>query len=169
MLPFPSWAAMIDVVSAALVLSYAVAPVTTAALRRNAAGMARPFRVRGFGVIGPLAFAIAALIVYWSGWSTLSWLLGSQIVLYAVYVAYRAGRGEDRADLARDVRASLWLIGFCAFMMIVSALGGFGGSGVIGSPWDSLLAALVALLIYVWGARTGLPAAQLRLGTSDSD
>jgi amino acid transporter len=169
MLPFPSWAAMIDVVSAALVLSYAVAPVTTAALRRNAPGMARPFRVRGFGVLGPLSFVVAALIVYWSGWNTLSWLLGSQIVLYAVYVAYRAGRGEDRADLARDVRASSWLIGFYALMMVVSALGSFGGHGVVGSPWDSLLAMLVAVLMYTWGARTGLPAARLRLGTNDSD
>ncbi len=169
MLPFPSWAAMIDVVSAALVLSYAVAPVTTAALRRNAPGLARPFRVRGFGVLGRLSFVVAALIVYWSGWSTLSWLLGSQIVLYGVYVAYRAGRGESRADLARDVHASSWLIGFYALMMAVSALGSFGGHDVIGSPWDSLLAALVAVLIYTWGARTGLPAAHLGLDTSDAD
>lgn len=35
-LPFPSWEALINVVSAALVLSYAVAPVSVAALRRNA-------------------------------------------------------------------------------------------------------------------------------------
>jgi amino acid transporter len=169
MLPFPSWAAMIDVVSAALVLSYAVAPITTAALRRNAPGMARPFRVRGFGVIGPLSFLVAALIVYWSGWRTLSWLLGLQIVLYAAYVAYRALRGEGRADLARDVRTSLWLIGFYALTMVVSRLGSFGGIGVIGSPWDSLLAGCVALLVYAWGTRTGLPAACLRLGTDDSD
>lgn len=169
MLPFPSWAAMIEVVSAALVLSYAVAPITTAALRRNAPGMARPFRVKGFGVIGPLSFVVAALIVYWSGWKTLSWLLGLQIALYAVYVAYRALRGEGRADLARDVRASLWLIGFYALMMIVSALGGFGGSGTIGSPWDSLLAAAIALLVYIWGARTGLPATCIRLGTNDAE
>ena len=41
-LPFPSWEALINVVSAALVLSYAVAPVSVAALRRNAPDMPRP-------------------------------------------------------------------------------------------------------------------------------
>ena len=59
-LPFPSWEALINVVSAALVLSYAVAPVSVAALRRSAPDMARPFRVKGMGVLGPLSFIIAA-------------------------------------------------------------------------------------------------------------
>ena len=161
MLPFPSWSAMIDVVSAALVLSYAVAPITAAALRRNAPGLPRPFRVRGFAVIGPLAFVIAALIVYWSGWGTLSWLLGLQIVLYVAYVAYRACRPANRAALARDLRASLWLIGFYAAMIAVSRSGTFGGSGLVPAPWDSVLAAALALLVYGWGAGTGLAAPEL--------
>ncbi|HKT41924.1 MAG TPA: APC family permease [Rhodanobacteraceae bacterium] len=164
MLPFPSWSAMISVVSAALVLSYAVAPVTTAALRRTQPGMPRPFRVRGFALLGPLSFIIAALIVYWSGWGTLSWLLGLQIVLYAAYVAWVARDRSRRAELAQAVRASLWLVGFYALMMIVSRFGTFGGVGTIGSPWDSVLAAVLALLVYAWGARTGLPSPGIVVG-----
>src|ERR1700751_5431737 len=38
--------AVISVVSAALVLSYAVAPVSVAALRKNSPDMTRPFRVK---------------------------------------------------------------------------------------------------------------------------
>jgi amino acid transporter len=52
-LPFPSWETLIGVVSAALVLSYAVAPVTVAALRRSApqcaglaAAVSRPWPCR---------------------------------------------------------------------------------------------------------------------------
>jgi amino acid transporter len=157
MLPFPSWSAMINVVSAALVLSYAVAPITTAALRRNAPDLPRPFRVHVFTVIGPLSFVIAALIVYWSGWKTVSWLLGVQIVLYVVYVPYRAWRSEDPDTVARDVRASLWLIVFYWLMIALSWLGTFGGKGIVDSPWDSVLAAAVALGIYAWGARSGVP------------
>jgi len=157
MLPFPSWSAMINVVSAALVLSYAVAPITTAALRRTAPGLPRPFRVRGFAVLGPLSFVIAALIVFWSGWKTVSWLLGVQIVLYVLYVPYRAWRTAERGALAQDVRASLWLVGFYWLMIGVSWLGTFGGKGLVGAPWDSVLVAGVALGVYAWGARTGLP------------
>ncbi|HET6907444.1 MAG TPA: APC family permease [Rhodanobacteraceae bacterium] len=157
MLPFPSWSAMIDVVSAALVMSYAVAPITAASLRRTAPGLHRPFRVRGFAVIGPLSFAIAALIVFWSGWKTVSWLLGVQIVLYVLYVPWRARRGVDRGELAHHVRASLWLVGFYWLMIGLSWLGTFGGKGIVASPWDSVLVAAVALAVYAWGARSGLP------------
>lgn len=169
MLPFPSWSAMIKVVSAALVLSYAVAPVTVAALRRSAPGMPRPFRVRGFGVLGPLSFVVAALIVYWSGWSVLGWLLGLQVVLFALYVAYQVWRRMDRDALARDVRCSLWLIGFYVLMIAASWLGSFGGRSIVGSPWDSLLVAAIALVAYYWGERTGLPASQVALETVDGD
>ena len=169
MLPFPSWSAMIKVVSAALVLSYAVAPVTVAALRRSAPDMPRPFRVRGFGVLGPLSFVVAALIVYWSGWSVLCWLLRLQVVLFASYVAYQAWRRVGRDVLARDVRCSAWLIGFYLLMIVASWLGSFGGRALIAGPWDSLLAAAVALAACYWGERTGLPAAQVVLDVEGGD
>ena len=88
-MPFPSWDKLISVVSAALVLSYALAPVTVGALRRNAPELERPFYVKGFTVLGPLAFVIASFIVYWSGWNVISWLLGAQIVLFALYVIFK--------------------------------------------------------------------------------
>jgi len=168
-LPFPSWSAMINVVSAALVLSYAVAPVTTAALRRNAPDMPRPFRVRGFAVLGPLSFIVAALIVYWSGWGTVSWLLGLQIVLYGVYVAWVARRRLRRDELARDMRASLWLMGFYALMLVASWLGTFGGTRIIEGPWDSVLVAGIALVVYYWGERSGVPSSQLAWGVDSPD
>ncbi|MGH8294469.1 MAG: APC family permease [Steroidobacteraceae bacterium] len=169
MLPFPSWAAMIRVVSAALVLSYAVAPVTAAALRRNAPGLPRPFRTPGFAVLGPASFVVAGLIVYWSGWPTLSWLLGLQIVLFAIYIPCARRSAALRATLSQDVRSSFWLIGFYALMLILSWLGTFGGRNVIGAPWDSVLAAAVAWLVYHWGERTGVPSSSLALDTDEED
>jgi amino acid transporter len=168
-LPFPSWEALIGVVSAALVLSYAVAPITVAALRRSAPELPRPFRVRGFAVLGPLSFIVAALIVYWSGWSTVSWLLGLQVVLFLIYVVYRGIRGGNHGELVQQVYNSAWLIGFYAATMVLSYLGTFGGNSTIGHPLDSLLTALMALLVYYWGAHTGIPAARLDLGHADED
>ena len=87
----------------------------------------------------------------------MSWLLGVQIVLYVAYVPYRAWRIEDPGTVARDVRASLWLIVFYWLMIALSWLGTFGGKGIVDSPWDSVLVAAVALGIYAWGARSGVP------------
>jgi amino acid transporter len=167
-LPFPSWQAMINVVSAALVLSYAMAPVTVAALRRNAPQLQRPFRVRAIGLLGPLSFIVATLIVYWSSWQTVSWLLGLQIVLFAVYVLYRLPTADGRARLQREVPATWWLVAYYALLIVLSWLGSFGGRGSLQHPWDSLAVALVGMFVYHWGARSGLPAHRLELG-DDAD
>ncbi len=157
-LPFPSWEVLINVVSAALVLSYAVAPVSVAALRRTAPDLPRPFRAAGFAVLGPLSFIVAALIVYWSGWGTVSWLLGLQIVLFVVYLGCGRHVPTGQLSLARQVRASLWLIAFYALIIGASYLGSFGGIGVLAHPYDTLAVALIAIVIYYWGAATGVPA-----------
>ncbi len=162
-LPFPSWDVLINVVSAALILSYAVAPVSVAALRRSAPDLPRPFRAGAFRVLGPLSFIVAALIVYWSGWGTVSWLLGLQIALFLVYLACGRFVPKDQLSLAEQVRASAWLIAFYALMIGASCLGSFGGIGVLAHPWDTLVVAAIALAIYYWGAATGVPAAKLRL------
>ncbi|MDD1976282.1 APC family permease [Pseudomonas tussilaginis] len=162
-LPFPSWEALINVVSAALVLSYAIAPVTVAALRRNAPDLQRPFRVKGFAVLGPVSFIIAALIVYWSGWNTVSWLLGLQILMFIVYLLCKHLVPTDHLSIAQQVRSSAWLIGFYAATIIFSGLGSFGGLGVLSHPFDTLAVAASALVIYYWGAHTGVPAHLVRL------
>ncbi|KRP70610.1 MULTISPECIES: APC family permease [Pseudomonas] len=168
-LPFPSWEALINVVSAALILSYAVAPVTVAALRRNAPDMARPFRVKGMAVLGPLSFIIAALIVYWSGWSTVSWLLGLQILMFVVYLLCARWVPTAHLNLTQQVRSSAWLIGFYAVTILLSKLGSFGGIGVISHPFDTLVVAACALGIYYWGAATGVPAHLVRLESEDDE
>ncbi|KAF1029750.1 MAG: Aspartate-proton symporter [Burkholderia plantarii] len=166
-LPFPSWDVLINVVSAALVLSYAVAPVSVAALRRNAPDLPRPFRARAFAVLGPVSFIIAALIVYWSGWGTVSWLLGLQIVLFAIDLACGRRVPTDQLSLIEQVRSSAWLIAFYALIIGASYLGSFGGIGVLTHPLDTWVVAAIALVIYYWGAATGVPAAKLRLDEDD--
>jgi amino acid transporter len=166
-LPFPSWEALISVVSAALVLSYAVAPITVAALRRSAPEMPRPFRVRCFGLLGPVSFVIATLIVYWSSWQTVSWLLGLQIVLFGIYVLCRLPSPDGRARLRQEVYSSSWLIAYYALIILLSWLGTFGGRGIIAHPWDTVAVAVAGLVIYYWGACTGLPAHLLDLGSDD--
>ena len=168
-LPFPSWEALINVVSAALVLSYAVAPVSVAALRRSAPGMPRPFRVKGMSVLGPLSFIIAALIVYWSGWGTVSWLLGLQILMFVIYLLCGRMVPTAHLNLGQQVRSSAWLIGFYALTILLSKLGSFGGIGVLSHPFDTVIVAVCALGIYYWGAATGVPAHLIRLETEDDE
>ncbi|MER2105245.1 MAG: aspartate:proton symporter, partial [Pseudomonas atacamensis] len=154
---------------AALVLSYAVAPVSVAALRRNAPDMPRPFRVKSMGLLGPVSFIIAALIVYWSGWNTVSWLLGLQILMFVIYLFCGRFVPTAHLSLARQVRSSAWLIAFYAVTIVLSKLGTFGGLGILTHPFDTIVVAACATGIYYWGAATGVPAHLLRLDDEDEE
>lgn len=156
-LPFPSWQAMISVVSASLVVSYAVAPVSVAALRKSHPEMERPFRVKALGVVGPLAFVVATFIVYWTGWQNLCWLLGVQIALYAGYLIVMRKKTVGVMTFAQQIRSSLWVAGYYLLTLIASYLGPFGGIGLVPHPYDFLMVCAVALAVYHWGARTGAP------------
>ncbi len=118
--------------------------------------------MRGLTVLGPLSFMVAALIVYWSTWPTLSWLLGLQVLAFALYVLYRLPSREGRTRLLRQVCASLWLIVFFVLVMLVSWAGTFGGQGWIAYPFDTLSVAAIAFFIYHWGARSGCAATSWR-------
>lgn len=151
-LPFPSWEKLISLVSTATVMSYAIAPICAASLRRACPDLERPFRVKSFGIIGPLAFFSATLIVYWSGWQTVSWLLGLQILLYAIYVVYSMLTSNDK-DTARQVGTSLWLIVYYAGMIAVSYYGNFGGNGALKCPLDWIILVAFSLFIYELAVR----------------
>lgn len=168
-LPFPSWEELINTVSAALMLSYAVAPVSVAALRRTAPDLPRPFRASAFSFVGPASFVIAALIVYWSSWQTVSWLLGLQVLMYGIYLLCGRRVPTAHLSLGEQVRSSLWLLAFYVLMLACSYLGGFGGSGWLAHPYDTLAVSLIALGIYYWGARTGVPTAKLQLDDDEGE
>ncbi|WP_265443236.1 APC family permease [Flexivirga meconopsidis] len=160
-LPFPSWGVLVNVVSAALILSYAIAPVCAGAFRRRLPDMPKPFRLKGFAVISPLAFVIASYIVYWTGWSTISWLLGSQLVMFGLYLLARNHVPTHVVGLAQQLRSSWWLVAYYVAMLVVSFLGSYGGRGVLDSPWDLVVITTIGLGAYFWGTASALPDVQL--------
>ncbi|WP_273888245.1 APC family permease [Rubrobacter naiadicus] len=156
-LPFPSWGVLINVVSSALIFSYAVAPISAYALRRNVPNLPRPFHLKGMSIIGPISFIIASLIVYWTGWQTDSWLLGIQLLMFVIYVLARKAVPTDQVSFAQQLRSSWWLVFYYIVIILLSWLGSFGGSNIIPSPWDQILVVIASVIAYYWGGRTGLP------------
>lgn len=161
-LPFPSWGKLVGVVSSATVLTYIVGPISAQAFRRNAADLHRPFFLKGLGFFGPVSFIIASLIIYWSGWQTDSWLIGSQLVMFILYVVFKNAVPTDQVSFAQQVKSTWWLVFYYIVLFILSLLGTFGGGlGILKDPWDQILVAVVSLVTYYWGGNTGLPKALL--------
>lgn len=158
-LKFQLWSVLINAVTSATVMTYMVGPVSIASLRKTSPDMHRPFRLRGMSVISLLAFIGSSWIIYWSGWSTDSLLIGLVIGSLVLYFAFM-DRAESHAQLKAQWKSGIWLIVYYIFIFVMSRLGSFGPSGtkpVIPNPWDSLIVAVGAIILYFWGIASRLP------------
>jgi len=85
LLPLPSWYLLVGFISSATVLTYIMGGVGLTVFRRTAPNLHRPVRLRGASVLAPVAFVAAALVVYWSGTSTLNYVVAAVFVGLPLY------------------------------------------------------------------------------------
>jgi amino acid transporter len=163
---FLSWHSLVSLVTGASVLMYAGAPLAMGAFRRQVPEADRPYRVPAGGVIAPLAFIIANMLIYWSGFETV-WKLGVVIVIGYVLIAICMAFDENRPPL--DWKSAQWLPFYLIGIGIISWQGQYSG-GAVAAPlntnhipfwWDMLVVAAFSLVIYYWAMATRLPKAEM--------
>jgi amino acid transporter len=152
--PFPNWHSLVSLVTSASVLMYAAAPLSLGAFRVRLPAAERPFKLPGAVVLSPLAFIVANLIIFWSGFDTL-WKLGIAIVIgYIIILSYTA----DRPELPKvNWVKSSWIGAYLLGMGILSWQGTFGAgiTGRLKYPYDILAVTLFSLAIYFWAIYKG--------------
>ena len=160
LLPFPSWQALVGLVTGASVLMYAGAPLSLSAFRSQVPDTPRPYKVPGAVWFSPLAFIIANMIIYWSGFNVI-WKLGVCLVIGYVLIAICMMFDPERPPL--DWKSAQWLPVYLIGMGIISWQGQYGSgappinTGRIPFWWDMLIVAAFALVIFFWAQWTKLP------------
>ncbi len=162
LLPFPSWHSLVSLVTGASVLMYAGAPLAMSAFRKELPEADRPYRVPGGEVVSPIAFIIANMLIYWSGFETV-WKLGVVIVIGYVLIGFFMAFDQNRPPL--DWKSATWLPVYLVGLGVISWQGQFSG-GAVAAPlntgripfwWDMLVVAVFSLIIYYWARVTCLP------------
>jgi amino acid transporter len=174
LLPFPSWAKLVGIVTSASVFMYAGAPVALGALRRQKPDLARSYRLPAAEILAPLAFAGAGWVILFSGWQTYSTLVVALLLGYALIAVSYALKLNPRAP-AMDWQAAPWIITWIVGMGVITYLSAFGPGGIIGGIgpfkhvldqggtddiglWGGIIASGVfSLIIYFWALATRLP------------
>jgi len=167
LLPFPSWHSLVSLVTGASVLMYAGAPLSLGAFRRQVPDLPRPYRMPAASVMSPIAFAIANLIIYWSGFETI-WKLGVCIVIGYVLIGIFMAFDSQRPPL--DWKSAQWLPVYLIGMGIISWQGQFSG-GAVANPVntnnipfgiDLLVVVVFSLVIYFWAMAARLPTEEMQ-------
>ncbi|WP_338598462.1 APC family permease [Sulfolobus tengchongensis] len=80
LLPFPSWYLLVGFNSSATVFTYIMGGIGLQALRKTAPDLKRSIKVPYANLIAPIATIVSLLIVYWSGFSTLFYILSALFI-----------------------------------------------------------------------------------------
>ncbi|HET9899158.1 MAG TPA: APC family permease [Streptosporangiaceae bacterium] len=149
LLPFPSWHSLVGLVTSASVLMYAGAPLSLGAFRKVLPDANRPYKMPGAAVIGPIAFIVSSLIIYWSGFDTI-WKLGVCIILGYLFILMYFADNPHAPKV--HWKKSAWLAVYLIGMGIISWQGQFGTLNTSRIPfwWDMGLVAVFSLVIYFW-------------------
>ncbi|MFJ6789312.1 APC family permease [Streptomyces angustmyceticus] len=159
-LPFPSWQELVSFITSASVLMYAGAPLAFGVFRNRLPHHERPYRLPGGGVISPVSFVVASLIIYWAGWDTLQrlgWAIVIGYVLLGGYAWYATKKRLPNAPRL-DWKAAQWLPAYLIGMGLIAWQGGFGGQDHLPLWWDMALITAFSLGIYYWARATAVPA-----------
>jgi amino acid transporter len=165
LLPFPTWQSIVGLTTGASVLMYCGAPLALTAFRRRMPEMNRPYRMPFALVISPIAFIVASLLIYWSGFETL-WKLGICIVIGYTVIGVSMAFDEQRPRLGRkEWIAASWLPVYIIGMGLISWNGQFSGGAILAPLptgrihfwWDIGVVALFAVVIFIWAYFASLP------------
>lgn len=111
--PAPSWYKLVGFISSAAVMTYIMGGVGLPVLRHTAAGLARPFRLHAIGLWSPISFLAAVLLLYWSGFETLTNVFTATFIGLPLFTGYYAWKKGWIAPLSSGVLSivffALWL------------------------------------------------------------
>ena len=113
-------------------------------------------------MLAPLAFAVANLLILWSGWTT-DYKLGIAILIgYVVLAASRLLR-LNATTPEFELRSALWLPVYLLGLGAIVYLSDFGPTAHPWFPlwWDMLAVTVFSVGIYAWAQRTALPAERI--------
>lgn len=149
-----SLATIIGVMVDGFLLSYAPGAISLMVFRKTDSATQRPFKLPFAQILAPIAFIIANLLVYWSGWSAVEIIIPldfAGILLVLVYNHY------TKIDM-KYAMYGIWMPVYLIFILIMSRIGSslFGGLNYIAFPYDSVVFIIVTLVFYIVGLNLGV-------------
>jgi amino acid transporter len=143
--PLPNIYSLIEDAVVAGYIGFSVNPVAMIVTRRQKQSK---YKLPGGYVIAPVAFAGAALIIFWSGWITVYYavlILTGAIVLFGLILPV------TRHTVPRDLKHfmnSLWYIFYIAFLLIMTYIGSDGALSIVSFYWATFITVLVSLVVF---------------------
>jgi amino acid transporter len=126
-LPFPSWQALVTIVTSLTVLSFGSGSIALLTFRKQIPHQERPFHLKGAWIIAPLALLSTNLIMYWAGWDQVWKMMLAVVIGYVVLLIIQA-TGSLRNAPPLEFKNGWWVLVWFAGIALVSYLGSYSGT-----------------------------------------
>ncbi len=155
--PLPSWYELVGFISSTSALTYVTGGAIIPAFRKYAGGLHRPFRLPAPWILAGASFIASALVLFWSGFGTITWVLIAIYLGIGLYLLYAA---PLKMGLDRGATVGLAILTF----IVLGVLAYFGpmyngGQSVPNNfIWSATNGSTDALYFGIFGALTiGMP------------
>lgn len=152
-LPFPGWQKLVSFIISCFIVSYIIGPIALVGLRKSQPDTHRPFFLPYAKMISLFAFYICNLLIFWTGWHTVSRMmiaLSIGLFFFAIY-CFR----EKNNIWKNEWRAAWWIVPYFSILSIISYLGTFGeGRNIIPFGMDFIVVAILTVVIFYFVLRT---------------
>ncbi len=88
MAPLPSWYELVGLITSTSALTYVTGGAILPVFRKYAAGLRRPFRLPVPWVFAGLSFVASALVLFWSGFTLMTWVFIAIYIGIGIYLIY---------------------------------------------------------------------------------
>ncbi len=151
----PSFKALALLVAVGLVISYMPGALSVAIFRKVFPDEKRPYKIPLVKLSSPFSFAIASLLVFWSGWEATLVIVAAMFVGLIFLIEYQRGKGLQPGD----IKYGIWLPIFLLAMLAVTYFDQFylavwyPNNGVF---FGTAIFVAVSLIFYYWGYYAGI-------------
>ncbi len=155
--PFPSWYALVGLITGATAFTYIVGGSALMVFRREADELKRPFKLKYAKILAPISFIGASLIVYWTGWPTVGYLSIGIFLGIVIYLVMLATHRVNNIFTSQNIKAGYWVPLYIIVLTILSYLGesDYGGTNVFPYPYDFVVVILVSIIFYLLSIHAG--------------
>ncbi|RLQ96602.1 APC family permease [Falsibacillus albus] len=167
---FQAWKDLVDASTSAKALTFVVGPVSLMALRHKMPDMKRPFFLKAANFLAPLAFVAATLVVYWSKWKVISFLMPIIILSLVLYFIFTYKEKEFTKDMIKlHLKSGSWVIFYYIYLMLMSYIGSYGPLDhfIFTAPTDTIVTAVGSLIFYYWGVHAALDEPRVEVADSE--
>jgi amino acid transporter len=154
-IPTPSWYKLVGFISSCTVLTYVMGGLCQPIMRRTAAALHRPYKLRAYQFWAPVGFLASMMIVYWSGFATLSNVFAAVFLGLPIFVWFYT-RNKGWVD---PVAGAVLGVVFAVVWVLICHFGGWvltASGSVAAGAWSFGLydilfsAAVVAFCAVTW-------------------